>query len=161
MGKVEIGIYFCVTADILKKVFIYIVSRVVLCQLYEFCPNRWCCLVAMATERLNFWRKKIKHLLLRCHKGDEAETLHKCSWHWLLHKLYFLLLLPMCSRCYGNLKFIMRKVKVGLYCYLTAGILAEWFYKCLLSSPAPSIKKLYKFLILICCHGNWKSKMLN
>ena len=35
------------------------------------------------------------------------------------------------------------------------------FYKFLLSSPPPSIKKLYKFLILICCHDNWKSKVLN
>ena len=42
----------------------------------------------------------------------------------------------------------MRKIKVGLYCYVTAGILTELFYKCLLSSPAPSIKKLYKFLIM-------------
>ena len=56
---------------------------------------------------------------------------------------------------------ITRKVKVGLYCCLTAGILTELFYKCLLNSPPPSIKKLHKFLILIYCHGNWKSKMLN
>ena len=48
----------------------------------------------------------------------------------------------------------MRKVKVGIYCYLTAGILTERFYKCLMSSPPASIKKLYKFHILICCHGN-------
>ena len=56
---------------------------------------------------------------------------------------------------YGFHRLIMRKVKLGLYCYLTAGILTELFYECLLSSPPPSIKKLYKFLILICCHGNW------
>ena len=41
MGKVEIGIYFCVTADILKKKKFYInISGVVLYQPYEFCPNR-------------------------------------------------------------------------------------------------------------------------
>ena len=51
-------------------------------------------------------------------------------------------------------RLIMRKVKVGLYCYLTAGIFTEPFYKCFLSSPPPSIKKSYKFLNLICCHGN-------
>ena len=39
MGKVEIGIYFCVTADILKK-FYRNVSGVVLYQPYEFCTNR-------------------------------------------------------------------------------------------------------------------------
>ena len=42
----------------------------------------------------------------------------------------------------------MRQMKVGLYCYVTVGILTELFYKSLLSSPAPSIKKLYKFLIM-------------
>ena len=57
MGKVEIGIYFCVTADILKKV-LQNVSEVVLYQPHEFCPNYWFWLVAMATEKLNFRKKK-------------------------------------------------------------------------------------------------------
>ena len=35
-------------------------------------------LVAMATKMLNL-RKNIKNHLLRSHKGDEAETLQKCS----------------------------------------------------------------------------------
>ena len=69
MGKVEIGIYFCVTADILKKVVLY--------QPYEFCINRWFWLVAMATKA-KFSRKTFKNLL-RSHKGDEAETLHNMT----------------------------------------------------------------------------------
>ena len=39
MGKVEIGNYFCVNADILTKV-LQNVSRGVLYKLHEFCPNR-------------------------------------------------------------------------------------------------------------------------
>ena len=58
MGKMENGIYFCVTADILKKKFYRNVSGVVLYQPSEFCPNRWFWLVAMATERLIFRRKR-------------------------------------------------------------------------------------------------------
>ena len=73
----------------------------------------------------------------------------------------FLLPLLICFHFYGKFPLtLMKKVKVGLYWYLTAGNLTERFYKCLLSSPPPN-KKLYKFHILICCHGIWKSKMLN
>ena len=47
------GIYFCITAGILTK-FYRNVSGLVFYQPYEFCPNNWLWLVAMATERLNF-----------------------------------------------------------------------------------------------------------
>ena len=40
MGKVEFGIYFYVTADILKKSLTEMFCGVVLYQPYEFCPNR-------------------------------------------------------------------------------------------------------------------------
>ena len=43
MGKVKVGLYFYLTADILTKVFPW----VVLFQIYEFCPNCWIWLVAM------------------------------------------------------------------------------------------------------------------
>ena len=52
---------------------------------------------------------------------------------------------------------ITRKVKVSHCRYFDR----TFFYKCLMNSPPSSIKKLYTFLILICCHSNWKSKMLN
>ena len=82
----------------------------------------------MATEMLNFRKKILKNLLLRSHKEDEAETLHKCLCYYPLHKLCFLLVLHMWFHCYGNLsfhRFIMGKVKVGLYFYLTLGILTK------------------------------------
>ena len=37
--------------------------------------------------------KNIQKLLLRSHKGDEAETLHKCLCYYPLHNLFFFLLL--------------------------------------------------------------------
>ena len=43
-----------------KKKFYRNVSGVVLNQPYEFCPNHWFWLVAMATEKLNFRKKYSK-----------------------------------------------------------------------------------------------------
>ena len=65
---------------------------------------------------------KISVALLRSHKGDEAETLHKCLCYYAVHKLCFY----CCCEC-GFIamatlsfhRFIMGKVKVGLYFYLT------------------------------------------
>ena len=78
MGKVEIGIYCCLTADILTNVlqkcslsenrcsllshsryFDRSFIEIFLYQAYEFCPNCWGWLVAMATKRLYF-RKNMK-----------------------------------------------------------------------------------------------------
>ena len=80
MGKVEIGIYFCVTADILKKV---------LQKCYWSSPllTIWILFKSLiligdhGNQKAKFSKKIFKNLLLRSRKGDEAETLHKCSWH--------------------------------------------------------------------------------
>ena len=77
---------------------------------------------------VKFSKKIFKNLLLRSHKWDEAETLHyKCLCYYALHKLCFLLLLRMWFRCYSESfhRLIMGKVKVGLYFYLTLGILTK------------------------------------
>ena len=77
MGKVEIGIYFCVTAHVLKKVLqkcfwssplstILILSKSLI-------------LIGCHGNQKAKCLKKIFKNLLRSHKGDEAETLHKCS----------------------------------------------------------------------------------
>ena len=52
----------------------------------------------------------------------------------------------------------MGKVKIGLYCYLIAGILTGVLQKCSLSSPLPNILFVSKPLNLIGCHGNRKVK---
>ena len=58
MRKVRIEIYCYLIADIWQK-FYRNVPWVVLYQTYEFCPNRWIGLVAMATKRQNL-RKHIQ-----------------------------------------------------------------------------------------------------
>ena len=73
--------FISVLLQIFWQKFYRNVPGLVLYQPYEFCQNHWFWLVAMATERLNFWKKKFKNLLLRSCKGAEAETLHKCLWH--------------------------------------------------------------------------------
>ena len=86
MGKVEIGIYFCVTADILTK------------DLQKCSLNLSKSLILIGchgNRNVKFLKKILKNLLLRSHKGDEAETLHKCLCYYPLHKLRFLLLLHM------------------------------------------------------------------
>ena len=49
--------------------------------------------------------KRIKNLLLRNHKEDEAETCYSCLEHYPLRKLCFLFRSDKNSGCYGNLKF--------------------------------------------------------
>ena len=56
-------------------------------------------------------------------------------------------------------RLIMGKVKVGLYFYLTADILAKGLQKCSLSSPLPNTLILSKPLNLIGCHGNRKANL--
>ena len=73
-------------------------------------------------RNIKFSKKIFKNLLLRSHKWDEAETLHKCLCYYPLHKLCILLLLRMWFRFH---RFIMGNVKVGLYFYLTLGILTK------------------------------------
>ena len=99
MGKVEIGIYFCVTADILTKVLQK-------CSWTSPLPTICILIGCHANRKAKFKKKIFKNLLLRSRdKGDEAETLHKCLCYYPLHKFHFLLLLRMWFCCYGNFKF--------------------------------------------------------
>ena len=50
--------FISVLLQIFWQKFYWNVSGVVVYQLYAFCPNHWFWLVAMATERLNFWERK-------------------------------------------------------------------------------------------------------
>ena len=82
----------------------------------------------MATEIFKNSKKILKNLLLRSHKGDEAETLHNCLCYYPLHKLCFLWCCASDFVAMATLSFhifIMRKVKVSLYFYLTLGILTK------------------------------------
>ena len=55
-------------------------------------------------------------------------------------------------------RHIMGKVKVGLYCYLTADISTRVLHKCSLSNPLQNLLFLSKPLNLIRCHGNRKAR---
>ena len=57
MGKVEIGIYFCVTADVLKK-FYRDVSGVVLYQPDESCPKSLILIGCHGNRKATFLKKK-------------------------------------------------------------------------------------------------------
>ena len=59
--------------------------------------------------------------------------------------------------CYGNLKFPLtynEKSESWSLLLSHCRYFDRTFDKCLLSNPPPSINKLYKFLILICCYDN-------
>ena len=53
---------------------------------------------------------------------------------------------------------IMGKMKISIYCYVTADILTNVLQKCSLSSPLPNVLFLSKPLNLTGCHGNRKTK---
>ena len=55
----------------------------------------------MAIEMLNFRKKIFKHLILRTHKGDEAETLHKCLCYYPLHIFFFFFFFYYCCCACG------------------------------------------------------------
>ena len=123
-------------------------------QMYHFCPNLWIRLVVMATERLNV-RKIVKNNLLRSHKGNKAETLLKWLYHWPLQNVD---LLPLLLQFKVFHWLILGKVKIGLYCFVTADIFTNILQKCPLNSPLPNISFLSNSLNLIGCHGNQKVK---
>ena len=78
MGNVEIGIYFCVTADILKKVLLKCFWSSPLATILILSKSL-ILIGGHCNRKAKFLRKK--NLLLRSHMGDEAETLHTYSRH--------------------------------------------------------------------------------
>ena len=79
MGKEEIDNFFCLIGDIWK----FFLQKCLLS-----CPLRFIRLLSKSVnligcrrgKRVNFV-KMFKNLLLRNHKGDEAETWHTCLGH--------------------------------------------------------------------------------
>ena len=104
-------------------------------------------------------KKKSKIFFFRSHKGDEAETSHKCSWHKPLHKLYFFYCrCPCAAQTFHIHVLIMGKVEIGIYFCVTADILTKVLLKCFWSSPLSTIWILSKSLILTGGYGNRKAK---
>ena len=128
MGKVKIEIYCYLIADILTK-FYRNIPGVVLYKPYEFCPNRWFWLVAMATEVLNFRKKKYSEIFF-------SEVIRRMKLKLCINVfviiLYINCVFYCCCACgfvamatLSFHRFIMGYVKVGLYFYLTLGILTK------------------------------------
>ena len=75
--------------------------------------------------------KMFKNLLLRNHKGDEAETWHTCLGHWPLQKLCFYsgrirTLVAMAT--YSSHRLIMGKEKIdNFFCLI--GDIWIFFYR--------------------------------
>ena len=111
--------------------------------------------------REKIFKKNISSEAIRRMNLKLCRNVHNIS----LYKNCFLLPLLMLFRCYGNLKFPLtyNEKSESRSLFLSHGRYSDRtiFYKCLLNSLPPGIKKLYNFLILICCHGSWKSKMLS
>ena len=76
-------------------------------------------------QKVSFFVKMFKNLLLRNHKEDEAKTWHTCLGHYPLQKLCFLFRSDKNSGCYGNLSFdrlIMGKVEIDNFCQVIGDI---------------------------------------
>ena len=120
MGKVEIGIYFRVTADFWQK-FYRNVSGLVLYQPYEFCPNRWLWLVAMATERLNYRKQNSKIFFSEAISGMKLKlciNIHDIS---LYINFIFYCRCPcafVAMAIWSFHRLIMEKVEIGIYLLL-------------------------------------------
>ena len=100
LEKVKIIIYYCVTLNMLTKVFQRKHWKVFY-QPHEFCLNHWFLLIAIVTEMLNFLKKVFKMRTLRpwithLSKQAKGQTLHlnklnslklsKYEGHWLKAK---------------------------------------------------------------------------
>ena len=151
--------FIAISLQIFWQKFYRNVPWVVFYQPYEFCPNRWIWLVAMATETLNF-RKKYSKIFLEAIKGMKLKLCRNVNISFYKNCVFYC----RCSYAFVALstysfhRLIMEKVKVGLYFYLTADIFTEVFQKCSLSSPLTNIWILSKPLNLIGCYGNRNDK---
>ena len=153
MGKVEIGIYCYLTADILIKVLQK-------CSLSSPLPTVW-----ILSKLLN---------LIGCHGNQKVKFAKKYSKIFseeargmnlkLCRNVHNISLYKNCvffiavAHVFLSLWTYMGKVKVGLYFYLIADILTKVLQNCSLSSPLPNISFLPNPLNLIGRHGNQKAK---
>ena len=160
MGKVKIGIYCCLTADILTKVLQKCSFRSPVPNLSVlFKPLHL--IGCMAIERLNFRNSAIicekifKNHLLRSHKGDEAMfiTLASIKCMFFIAVAHVLLLLWQHSFNW----LIMGKMKSLLlsHCRYFNKSFTEMFLE---YSTKPI--NFVQIAVLIDCHGNRKAKFV-
>ena len=145
MGKVKVGLYCYLIADILTKVL----QR---CSLSSPLPNIW-----ILSKPLN---------LIGCH-GNRKDKFAKTYWKIIsseavrrmklkrcrnVHNIslfVFLLPLLMWFRCYGNLNFPLtynEKSESRSLLLSHCRYFDNTFYKCLLSSPPPNVNPHFDLL---------------
>ena len=159
MGKVEIGIYFCVTADILTNVLLK-------CFWSSPLPTIW-----ILSKSL---------ILIGCHGNRKAKFSEKKNQKSFFSEVIRGMKLKLCINVldislYINCRcpcvfvamatqtfqihvLIMGKVEIGIYFHVTADILTKVLLKCFWSSPLSTIWILSKSLILTGGYGNRKAK---
>ena len=139
MGKVEIGIYFCLTEDILTKVLLK-------CSLSSSLPT-----ICILSKPL---------ILISCHDNQKAELKKIYTKNFFSEAIR-----EMKLKLYRNVHDIGLYRKYVFYCHCLCALLAFFsltaeFDKRFLTL-SPYTKMLCKLLILICCHFNVNAKMLN
>ena len=162
MGKVEIGIYLCVTADILTK-------DLQKCSWISPLPTTWILsksliLIGCHGNRKAKCSKRYTQLFfseaIRGMKVKLCINVHDIS----LYINYIFIVVAHVLSLLWQLSFhrlIMEKVETDIYFCVTADIFTKVLLKCFWSSPLPTIWILSKSLILIGGHGNRKAKKKN
>ena len=147
--------FIAISLQIFWQTFYGNVTWVVLYQPYEFCPNRWIWLVAMAIETLNlrkninknFSSEAMRGMKLKLCRNDHNISLYKKCFYCRCSCTFVAMV------TYSFYRLIMGKVKVDLYFYLIADILTNVLQKCSLSSFLPNIWMFSNPLNLIVCHA--------
>ena len=175
MEKVEIGIYFCVNADILTKDLLKYFWSYYCSPLPNICILSKSLILTgsrMATGRPNFRKKKKKKKHTHTHKLSKiffSEAIWGMKLKLCIHvhdsSLCINFVLYCCLTCaFVNIatwrldRLIMGNVEIGIYFCVTADILTKVVQKCSWSSSLPIILTVSKSLILIGGHGNRKAK---
>ena len=167
MGKVEFGIYLCVTADILTTVLLKYFWSSPLPTIRIFSKSL-ILIRGHGNRKAKFSRekkkKKKKHSKIFFSEAIWGMKLKLCIYVYD-NSFYLNCVLYCCCPCalvaiatWGFDWLIMGKVEIGIYFCVTANILTKVLQKCSWSSPLPTIRILSKSLTLICGHGNRKAK---
>ena len=109
---------------------------------------------------MSIFVKMFQNLLLRNHKGDEAETWHTCLGHRLYISCFYSgrirTLVAMAT--YSFHRLIIRKVEIGKFYCLIEDNRILFLQKCLLNMSPHFIRLLSELLNLIGCRGNLNSQ---
>ena len=162
MGKVEIGNFCCLTADIwnffLQKCFlssplrfIWILSKLL---------NLFGCHGNIKGQFLKKYSKIFSSEAVRGMKLKLCIHVHDISLYINMFYIVIAHVLSLLWQLKSFHRLIIGKVEIGIYFCVTADVLKKVLQNCFWSCPLPTIWILSKLLILIGCYGNRKAKFL-